>query len=66
METIVSIKEMAEVTAAKNTSIKNTVPTNPPIGILANTLGSVMNISPGPALRLSLIHICPHGRFLLR
>ena len=51
METIFSIKEMADVTAAKNTSIKNTVPTNPPIGILANTLGSVMNISPGPALR---------------
>ena len=37
------------MTAAKNTRIKNTVPRTVPNGILANTFGSVMNISPAPA-----------------
>ena len=51
METIVSIKEMEEVTAAKNTRIKNTVPSTVPRGMLANTFGRVMNISPAPAFK---------------
>ena len=54
METIVSIREMADVSAAKSTSRKKTAPTNCPIGMLLNTFGSVMNISPGPALSAEL------------
>ena len=53
METIVSINEIADVSAAKNTRIKNKVPITLPNLILLNTLGSVINIKPGPALRVS-------------
>lgn len=42
---------MEEVTAAKNTRIKNTVPSTVPRGMLANTFGRVMNISPAPAFK---------------
>ena len=48
IDTMVSIKEMADVSAAKNTSRKNNVPITSPIGILSNTFGRVTNISPGP------------------
>ena len=48
IETIVSISEMEDVNAAKNTKIKNSVPIAPPIGMLLNTFGSIINISPGP------------------
>lgn len=48
IETIVSISEMEEVSAAKNTKIKKSVPIARPIGMLLNTLGSIINISPGP------------------
>ena len=50
MDTMVSIREIADVKAAKNTSRKKIVPIAPPNFMLANTFGSVMNISPGPAL----------------
>ena len=50
-DTIVSIREIADVRAAKNTSMKKMVPMTPPNFILANTFGRVMNISPGPAFR---------------
>ena len=49
MDTMVSIREIADVKAAKNTSRKKIVPIAPPNFMLANTFGSVMNISPGPA-----------------
>lgn len=55
IETIVSIKEIEDVRAAKNTNMKNVVPINPPIGMLLNTFGSVMNISPGPAFKFSAV-----------
>lgn len=48
-DTIVSISEMEDVSDAKNTSKKNNAPITVPIFIVANTLGSAMNISPGPA-----------------
>ena len=48
-DTIVSIREIADVSAAKNTSRKKIVPITPPNFMLANTLGRVMNIRPGPA-----------------
>ena len=47
-ETIVSIREIAEVRAAKRTIIKKIVPITPPPGIELKILGNVMNISPGP------------------
>ena len=46
--TMVSISEIAEVIAARNTIKKNAVPIIVPPGIESNTLGSVTNISPGP------------------
>lgn len=54
MDTIVSIKEIDEVSAAKNTNIKNAVPTKLPIGMLLNTFGNVTNINPGPVLNFLL------------
>lgn len=48
METIVSINEIAEVKAAKNTRIKNIVPIKEPNFMLLKTFGSVTNMSPGP------------------
>ena len=50
IETTVSIREMEDVSAAKSTSRKKTVPITPPIGMLLNTFGRVMNIRLGPAL----------------
>ena len=52
MDTTVSMSEIDEVSAAKKTRMKNSVPTNPPKGIDSNTRGRVMNMSPGPALIL--------------
>jgi hypothetical protein len=49
IDTIVSIKEMAEVSAAKNTNKKKMIPMNFPNGMDKNTFGNVINISPGPA-----------------
>ena len=51
IETIVSISDIAEVKAAKNTRMKNTVPINAPNRILLKTFGSVTNINPGPAFK---------------
>lgn len=48
IETIVSISEIADVKAAKNTRTKKTVPTTEPIFMLLKTLGNVTNINPGP------------------
>lgn len=48
IETIVSISEIADVKAAKNTRTKKTVPTTVPIFMLLKTLGNVTNINPGP------------------
>ena len=48
IETMVSISEIAEVNAAKNTRTKNTVPTTEPNCMLSKTFGSVTNINPGP------------------
>ena len=55
IETIVSISEMEEVSAAKNTRIKKRVPIAPPIGMLLNTFGSITNISPGPCPNCSAV-----------
>ena len=55
IDTIVSISEIAEVSAAKSTSRKKAVPMTPPNFMLANTFGSVMNIRDGPAFRASLL-----------
>ena len=49
IDTIVSIKEMELVSAAKNTRIKKAPPMICPPVMVSNTFGSVMNISPGPA-----------------
>ena len=48
METIVSMREIAEVSAANSTIIKNVAPMMDPPGMVAKTLGNVTNISPGP------------------
>ena len=49
VETLVSIRETALVSAASSTSTKNTIPVTVPRPILANTLGRVINIRDGPA-----------------
>ena len=54
LETTASIREIAEVTAAKNTRIKKIEPNMFPRGILLNTFGKVINISPGPAFSLEV------------
>ena len=46
--TIVSTREMDDVSAAKNTRMKNTMPSHLPPMILLNTAGSWTNISEGP------------------
>lgn len=48
IDTIVSINEMEDVSAAKNTSKKKIAPIKPPIGISLNTSGRVTNIKVGP------------------
>ena len=45
----VKYSEIADVIAAANTKKKNNTPTRFDKGIVLNTLGSVINISPGPA-----------------
>ena len=44
-----SMREMAEVTAAKLTRTKNTAPTTAPSGRLPKATGRVTNSSPGPS-----------------
>ena len=53
VETALSVRAMELVMAANSTSTKNSTPTTVPRPILANTLGMVMNISAGPACRVS-------------
>ena len=53
VETALSVRAMELVTAANSTSTKNSTPTPVPSPMLANTLGMVMNISAGPACRVS-------------
>ena len=53
LATTASMREIADVRAAKNTRMKNVAPMKPPAVMLLNTLGSVMNIRPGPAFRAS-------------
>lgn len=53
MDTTVSISETDDVKAAKKTRAKNTVAITCPPAMPSKTLGNVINISPGPALRLS-------------
>ena len=48
MDTTVYIREMEDVSAAKNTIMKNTAPMTAPPGIVSKTLGKVSNISVGP------------------
>ena len=50
METVVSKIEIELVTAAMNTSTKNSAPITWPPGICPNTFGSVINMRPGPPL----------------
>ena len=52
VETLVSAREIAEVRAAKRTSVKNTTPTRVPSPMLAKTFGMVMNMSDGPAFSM--------------
>ena len=49
IETMVSISEMEEVSAANSTRKKNRPPMNCPPGIDRKTFGRVMNIRPAPA-----------------
>ena len=53
VETALSVRAMELVSAAQSTSRKNMIPTKVPIPILANTFGMVINISDGPAWRVS-------------
>ena len=53
VETALSVRAMELVIAANSTSKKNSVPTTWPRPMLSNTLGMVMNISAGPACRVS-------------
>ena len=53
VETALSVSAMELVTAANNTSKKNSTPTAPPSPMLANTFGIVINISAGPACKVS-------------
>ena len=46
--TMVSTSEIDDVSAAKNTRIKNTAPTILPPGMALNIFGSTTNISDGP------------------
>lgn len=55
IETIVSINEIEEVSAAKNTNMKKSVPIAPPNAMLLNTFGNVMNIRLGPACKFSAV-----------
>ena len=52
VETLVSAREIAEVRAAKRTSVKNTTPTRVPSPMLAKTFGMVMNMRDGPAFSI--------------
>ena len=54
IDTIVSIREIADVSAAKNTITKNRHPIKPPSFILSNTFGRVINIRPGPAFKVEV------------
>ena len=53
VETALSVRAMELVTAANRTRTKNRMPTAAPSPMLANTFGIVMNISAGPACRVS-------------
>ena len=53
VETALSVRAIELVTAANNTSRKNSTPTTVPNSMLANTLGIVMNIRAGPACSVS-------------
>ena len=52
MDTMVSIREMEEVSAAKMTSRKKAAPTAFPNCMLSNTFGSMTNIRLGPLCRI--------------
>ena len=49
-DTMVSIREMEEVSAANSTRTKNTTPMTVPNAMFSKTIGRVTNIRPGPAL----------------
>ena len=53
VETLVSINETALVSAASNTSTKNSIPAPVPMPMLAKTFGNVINIREGPACSVS-------------
>ena len=53
VETALSVRAMELVSAAQRTSRKNRIPTKLPNPMLAKTFGIVINISAGPACRLS-------------
>ena len=53
VDTALSVRAIELVRAAHSTSTKNRIPMGVPNPILANTLGMVMNISAGPACKVS-------------
>ena len=53
VDTALSVRAIELVRAAHSTSTKNRIPMGVPNPILANTLGIVMNISAGPACKVS-------------
>ena len=54
VETLVSKREIALVSAAKKNIRKNAMPTGVPSPMLAKIFGSVMNVSDGPAFRVAM------------
>ena len=54
VETAHSVRAIELVRAANSTNTKNRIPISVPSPILSNTLGIVMNINDGPALRFSI------------
>lgn len=53
METSVSKREIAEVSAAKKTKMKKTAPITVPRAMLLKTFGSILNIRDGPDASIS-------------
>ena len=53
VDTALSVNAMELVIAANNTNRKNKIPTAVPNPIFANTFGMVINISAGPAFKVS-------------
>ena len=59
-----SIKDIAEVMAAKNNKIKKSVPNTSPPGIAPKAIGSVWKINPGPADDGSRLYVKTIGKII--